>query len=1069
MSTVKSSPSRRNSPATPCRSPQIIVASAVALSVCAAPALAQTTAAPAAGQSATTAVKTLNDRVTEATAALKTAAGSTAVKVPTEPERTIIEAVLKLPADDTVSSASAGIASIKSGTLAIKKVTSSVKTHLTEMGKAQQTAALATLKQKTEALTSLKDEPGYAALDEAVRTAADAALTQAANAKKDQALVDTWLDDENTDGSIAHALVGFYDYGKVVTEAVKTSRGPLGEVSLDENKTLDAGDIRTKLLSGLPQFASSLALSSDLAKAKSDLTEAVTTANALEPKREEVGKRFTKFTEAADAVADDTDKRVKALPKWFTAVADDVKLHTATTITAANAVRTSRPFAYQEGRNTGDVQSKYIGEVDRLQTLWNAARDNFAAKNGTTAKAVDENLKTLQGNRNDLNINLAVLSSLLSGKVRNFIADQVRLFYFLDIPRLIKAINPTAHVFDPTAEQDVNKATQARRNLTKKDQELSEQRGQVADLTTRVQRIQTEIRRAEQDVARTDRALNRALGQQDALNDKKNDLANKLTGDGLSDAEKKQIKAQIDENNTRIEEYKKVTEAAQNDSTNAHAQQDKLLDEQKGLPAELEQAKTALKEAQRRVSTARQEMQSLAQDESDLFAAARDNAPYFVAEPIADDPDPARRVYLFAYPDSKTVYIRGNRDDVKAVREVIAQFDKPAPQALLTFYTMQINGDDGKKDSNLENFLRYGTRRHGNNEDDVSKAIRIIEDNIDNVRIGTSEVEEYLRQAINEEINDVARNIAATTKDDDFPLRDRLARYGFYAPAVSRELGFLWPNQSQFNPGASPATNRVKNTDVRKQQEKSSANDGTDNIAPPNRPRSSNTLQDDLKEATRATEWLTSYTLPDPTRLTTLGEMLFTVSLANRDSREKILTNFTLKMAGYKFHAQMLDYTLPKTADAPDIRTANQGLTEGRDTLQQAKSDYVEYVMATKDDADFQSTKNELDTAIAKASTALAAMQPSQAPTDPLTPAQKQAVSEFDTAAATALQKLQKTSLHLRSLTQEALTSDRVDAEKKNKKKLSQRCHGSQPQYLSYAVFTDRSRQSRRTTVTSKH
>jgi len=72
------------------------------------------------------------------------------------------------------------------------------------------------------------------------------------------------------------------------------------------------------------------------------------------------------------------------------------------------------------------------------------------------------------------------------------------------------------------------------------------------------------------------------------------------------------------------------------------------------------------------------------------------------------DSDPLSRVLLFAFPDSRTIFVRGAQDDIDLVRQIIKEFDQPHGQALMTLRTMEINSD-GSKDS-ARRALRFLTK-----------------------------------------------------------------------------------------------------------------------------------------------------------------------------------------------------------------------------------------------------------------------------------------------------------------------------------------------------------------------
>ncbi|MCW3096562.1 MAG: smc 2 [Chthonomonadaceae bacterium] len=171
------------------------------------------------------------------------------------------------------------------------------------------------------------------------------------------------------------------------------------------------------------------------------------------------------------------------------------------------------------------------------------------------------------------------------------------------------------------------------------------------------------------------------------------------------------------------------------------------LDDSKG---ELQTLQNAIDTQNSSVSTAMRDMYVQALAENAAFANARDNQPFWRSRPPttlatidnadlvqrADLTDPVRRVFLFGFPDSKTIFIRGRASDVKQVREIIASFDRPQAQALMTLWSIELSSQSTREGS-----------------DRVSKQIRVIEDELRISRAQTDASLTLMRKAINETVN----------------------------------------------------------------------------------------------------------------------------------------------------------------------------------------------------------------------------------------------------------------------------------------------------------------------------
>ncbi|HEX7312616.1 MAG TPA: hypothetical protein VF297_01775 [Pyrinomonadaceae bacterium] len=416
-----------------------------------------------------------------------------------------------------------------------------------------------------------------------------------------------------------------------------------------------------------------------------------------------------------------------------------------------------------------------------------------------------------------------VVRSALEGDFAKFVPDFVQLYYFSDAQSLMRALNPTVKEFrDATALRE--EATRQRRLLDEATLAQGSAQSTVDELQTRVRDLEDTLRDAERNAAASARDLLLATRRHDELKSRPN-------------PEPHRIKA-AEEHKADVE----TRDKANQDTLN------KLTDEKATLPTQLNDARKALFDAQKLVRDRRIAMISLAQVESEAFAKARDSEPIFYTNIEVTSKDPVRQIQIFAFGSRRVLYLRGTRENVDKAKEIIALFDRPAPQARLNLWTLELNstaGNDGAKKFN--------------------KALSRVENELSNTRAKITAALSYLRDCINEEVNAIAieklreleaerlnaglgpdnnQNYAAPQDAEDL----RWARMHFYQKEVLMRLGF----------------------DAEKRALASRNQSGAVNFK----------------------------ALPDPAGTTTLGEGLVILSLANAASRHEILKKFSAGVEG---------------------------------------------------------------------------------------------------------------------------------------------------------------------------
>jgi hypothetical protein len=397
------------------------------------------------------------------------------------------------------------------------------------------------------------------------------------------------------------------------------------------------------------------------------------------------------------------------------------------------------------------------------------------------------------------------------------VADQISLYYFSDVSRLMSLLNPKTRKIH--TDSLVLNAASKRRALLRAELELTKTQSEVNRLQADLQQKEERLRQSEARFALSQALLDKASANQARVTQDQTRAADRLSktqknaddhpndlngASELSSAKLAKDKAdeQLLDANKKQAQANSEHEAAQTQVTNDR-------DTQNGLARKIEDAKSDLEKTQKDVADQRGNMLLAAADEMESFTQARDNATYWCA-PGDDSSDPARRVTLFAFDDSKTIFLRGQGEDVQAVESIIAQFDRPAPQARLSLWTLELNSDATKS----------GT-------DKLNETLQIVEEELADTRVRLAGSVSALRDSVLEEVN---------------------RREGAGASRVPQE--------------PSAALRRAALYDKE--------------------------LLLDLKDFRQS--------LPDPAVVTTLGESLVALSLADKDHRVSILNNFRKRL-----------------------------------------------------------------------------------------------------------------------------------------------------------------------------
>jgi hypothetical protein len=522
----------------------------------------------------------------------------------------------------------------------------------------------------------------------------------------------------------------------------------------------------------------------------------------------------------------------KAMCTWFPLLKNYATTEMQALADLTKLVRTDAPTFSVSG--LAETQ-KATGIHDLLQSISDSSQAIFAitSKLGTAAQPFDANaarkcLADMNTANQALNGSVAILQEAISGDRSDFVADQMPLYYFTDVPRLIKMLNPAAYeiggIQGAQAQADV-----AKQKLAESELQLTSAMNAVNSYQTRLMQLPAELKQARADANSANNKYGQTANHLSGLTDQLNAATKRYdTTSSTASGAPTNRAAQLDLQNSLAAKNRLAsqTATAQTDNTNAFHDKDvadkKLQaaeDEQTGIPAQIAQAKIALEAAQNNVSQRRQESLLAAMAESDAFGLARDNAPYWYAPAVGVSKDVARRVEMFGTNDSKIIYLRGQRPDVIKVKGMIIKIDAPSSQARVTLWSLQLNYTNDAKGTSVKK---------------LNEALKKVEDTLAEIRFHMAESVSLLRDSVNAELDEVMKKNSKCKTAQECRL-DRIRN--FYNRQVLLQLGDA----------------------------------------------------DSKPESFKAVSILT---VPDPAGTTTLGEALMIMSLAKPEIRSSIFTNF---------------------------------------------------------------------------------------------------------------------------------------------------------------------------------
>lgn len=655
---------------------------------------------------------------------------------------------------------------------------------------------------------------------------------------------------QRTITAIQPTLQKIYAYEAKQVRAMADRLEPLNSVATEQNPAID------KLLQTLP---ANLPI----------LRQIVSDGAEYQLKREHLNLDLTKLGITPPAGLDESGGRNSLqtamdtiLPKlagWFQTLASftqdtarqlDSKISAVETDPARNST-----LALDAIRNMSDQ----IADLQSIADAWPPIVAYFVGRlPSITLKTTRTNFEAFQSAMNALRGAISRLNDALAGDVSKFETDQVSLYYFTDVKRLMYALNPSVREMGGVAEAQEQAAVQRKR--------LSESEFELADAQANVNRYQKEVL----DLQEQQRQIQAKLKGQDS---KVSSLASRLkhaqrekakaasdysAAQNASDNPSKvaniaKAKAKDDAEAAKESEAQSDYDSAKADRDATQNQLDASKNDSQGLPAKIEEAKQALSSAQTAVAEQRRKMLMAAQAESDAFAIARDNTPFLFAPAVASSTDPAKRVVLYAFNDSKTIFMRGKRADLAVVKGIIAEFDTPAPQARLTLWTFELNSDSGQK-------TNKGAA------DALNRSMEIVDQELGDTRALVNTTLALLRDLVNQEVSQQASQPTPLPDCEGCNTADKekLNRLRFYDPLVLKQLNF------------------------------------------------------DVFDTKSADSRLVKRLVPDPAGTTTLGETLLILSLARPDVKRNLWKSFEEKIKGRLKALPVSPKSWPPTTD-PEV------------------------------------------------------------------------------------------------------------------------------------------------------
>ena len=511
--------------------------------------------------------------------------------------------------------------------------------------------------------------------------------------------------------------------------------------------TPDASVVLQVLPKGLPALSDVLQTESEYVPAWNSMKPAVQSAIKAVPApsapQPDADAELQKLQATTDSIQ-------KGLAAWFTSVSG--KLQTdAQSLDGKIALVESDP-AKNSADALGDVRDKSdtLASAQSVADAWPPIIGFLVDGQpvGFSLSTTKKGYADLQKWANVLRASISRVHDALAGDFNNSDADQVSLYYFTDVPRLMYALNENVQTVGGVADAQA-KAADQRNALIQSELELADAQATVNRYQKQVLDLQEQQRQANEKLKGLNSSVSKLASRLKQAQDKKTnadnayqaavDKQNANPSDPTSATAVDKAKVNQTSQAAKVSDAQSNYDQAKNERDTAQTQADATQNDKDSLPAKLDAAKQALSDAQTAVSQERRKMLLAAQAESDAFAFARDNTPFLYAVADASSPNPAKRVMLYAFNDSKTIFMRGKPEDLAIVKHIISVFDTPAPLARLTLWTFQLDADsNGKTNEKAANSL--------------NASMEIVDEELSQTRALENTTLSLLRDVINQEV-----------------------------------------------------------------------------------------------------------------------------------------------------------------------------------------------------------------------------------------------------------------------------------------------------------------------------
>jgi hypothetical protein len=511
-----------------------------------------------------------------------------------------------------------------------------------------------------------------------------------------------------------------------------------------------------------------------------------------------------KVTSSISTLKTAEDAATAAIPGWLQTVSKDIAAANLSAASASATVLQDPLNNSAGGLSTQKALATKVARVDDALRAWPSLSVDLQRVGNSHFDDIAQAVDTLRPNIQTMHSLVLQLSDSLAGDMQNFETKSVRLYYFTDVKRLMTALSSASHEIGGLSEAR-EKAAQERTKLLQAELDLADAQATVSNYQRQVQ-ILNEEQRQQSALVQAAQLLESKTGfnlkraQQHNTKDNADvDAAKEQLKDSPNDPvlQKEVAAAQkrSDNSATKVQQVDSLHKDAQDKATQASDQQEASKSDANGIQAKIADAQKALEAAQAQVQLQRRRTLLSADAESQAFAFARDNTPFLVSEPVGVDTDPVKRVLIFGFPDSASVLLRGLPADVAMVKQIIATFDVPAPQARLTLWTFQLNATLGQ---------------NGNKSDarELNRALEIVDEELGNTRALVNTTLGLLRQEISAQVRETGEQNFTTSQArcvGDSILGgqctaaevEKTGRIQFFSPGALKVLGADGPRVSR--------------------------------------------------------------------------------------------------------------------------------------------------------------------------------------------------------------------------------------------------------------------------------